>query len=84
LPAGLLAGFARVRADPAVFVPGGVLLAFLAADAASQRAGFDHRMQDLHIRPGTPGCHHCSRLAQIGTIEVQPNALFEMTNHGFG
>src|SRR5262249_33085387 len=62
---------------PAVHVLGGVLLAFLGAEAAGKRAQRDGAAQDLRIRAGLRRGERARHHADIGAIEVEANALAE-------
>jgi hypothetical protein len=55
----------------------GVLLTFLGADAARKRAGFDHRAEHFLIGSGPPRGERSGRVANVGAIEIEPNALPE-------
>jgi len=78
LPAGPLATPALLGADAAVLVMGSMLFAFLRADPARQRACLDHRSQHVVVRTGAPGGERSRGRANVGTIQVQADALAKL------
>jgi hypothetical protein len=72
--ASLFAAAAGRRADAAVLVVGGVLVALLGTREAGRRASFEYCADEVKIGFGLP-CHDpASRIAGVGAVEVEPNA----------
>jgi hypothetical protein len=59
-------------------VVGGVSLAFLATDAAGRRAGFDRCTEEAEIGCGLARDDAAGRVADVGTVEVEPNAADQL------
>jgi hypothetical protein len=57
---------------------GGMAFALLAARAASSRAGLQHEPNDLLVRAGPPRRHEAGRGADVGTVQVEADALGEL------
>jgi hypothetical protein len=72
---------ARFRAYAAVFVPARVPLAFIAAQATRRRAGDEHPTNELVIRAGAPGGDASRDIADIGAVEIEPDALGQLLDH---
>jgi hypothetical protein len=75
---------ARFRAYAAVFVPARVPLAFIAAQATRRRAGDEHPTNELVIRAGAPGGDASRDIADIGAVEIEPDALGQLLDHFLG
>ena len=75
LQAGRFARPARVGADSAVLVVPRVPLTFFAAEAARRDARIEHFADDLSVRPRATGGKRCRRTADVGAIQIDPNAL---------
>jgi len=73
--AGLFATPTFGSAHLAVLMPASVPLAFFRTDTARQGAGLDHSLEDLLVRPGPARGKHTCRLANIGAVEIEPDAL---------
>jgi hypothetical protein len=61
-----------------VFVVGGVSLALLGTAAAACRAGFDHGADDTEIGRGLADPNAAGRLAEVGAVEVDSNAVNQL------
>jgi hypothetical protein len=61
-----------------VFVVGGVPLALLAAGAAGYCAGFDDGADDTQVGRGLADHDAAGRLAEIGAVEVDSNAVNQL------
>jgi hypothetical protein len=75
---------ARFRAYAAVFVPARVPLAFITAQATRRRAGDEHPTNELVIRAGAPGGDASRDIADIGAVEIEPDALGQLLDHFLG
>jgi hypothetical protein len=75
---------ARFRAYAAVFVPARVPLAFITAQATRRRAGDAHPTNELVIRAGAPGGEASRDIADIGAVEIEPDALGQLLDHFLG
>lgn len=72
--AGAFAFLADVGADSAMRVPRCMSTALFLAQTAHIRAGLQHRAQDRVIRAGPSRAERARRGADVGAIEIQPNA----------
>jgi hypothetical protein len=70
----LLAAATDCRANTTVFVVSGVALALLGASEAGLCTGFDHRGDDAQVGDRLPRHDPASRIAGVGTVEVESNA----------
>ncbi|MFC3169406.1 hypothetical protein [Paracoccus fontiphilus] len=61
-----------------------VLPAFLRAMLACRGASLDGGPKNLHVRPCATRSHGPRCCADIGTVEVQPDALPELIDHWLG
>jgi hypothetical protein len=77
------AAIARVGADPAVLVLSGMAFAFFTASPTCLCTGLDRSPQNLDVGSCTPGRHRSRCSADVGAIEVQPDALPEFVDHLF-
>jgi hypothetical protein len=73
--AGLLAAAADLGADAAMFMMLSVPVAFIRAQAAGKGAGFEHRAEELFVGTGPPGRSRSGSEADVGAIQIEPNAL---------
>jgi hypothetical protein len=80
LTAGRLAAFAALGADAAMFVHPGMGLAFLSADAARHRTSFQRNADDALVRARPTASDFSCRLAHVGAVKIEPNALCEFEN----
>src|SRR5262249_49580264 len=80
----LLAPAALCRAHLAMLMVACVLLAFLGANPARQRAGLDHCPQDLLVGSCAARGERSGCAANVGAIEVEPYALAEPRHVVFG
>src|SRR5690606_26264564 len=74
LVARLLAPSAGVCARPAVLVRRRVPLAFVAARSARLRACLEQRTGQVGVEAGVPGQHPRGGLADVGAVQVEPDA----------
>ena len=68
---------ARDRADLAVRVLGGVVLAFLGAGLRRAGANFELHRDHAEIGRGLTGQHACGGATDVGAIEIEPDAMHE-------
>jgi hypothetical protein len=61
-----------------------VPLTLLPTEVAGSYARVEHLSDDLFIRASAAVCDHRSCAADVGTIEVQADALAEMRDHLLG
>jgi hypothetical protein len=73
-----------LRANSAVFVSARVLFAFLRADLAGVRAHVEHLQENLLVVTGPPRCQCTGGEANIGAIQIQPNALPQLAGRRLG
>jgi hypothetical protein len=71
------AAAARFGADAAMFVHPGVLFAFLGAQSACRRADIQHSADHLFVRSGTPRRDPPGDVADVGAVQIKPDALGE-------
>ena len=81
-PAGLLAAPAGVGADEAMLMMAGVELAFVATQVTDRRTGFERRDDRAGVGAAARR-DRAGRGADIGAIEVEPDALAERRDVGF-
>lgn len=81
LAAGDLAFPAGLGAKPAMRVMAGMLVAFLGALMAGFGAGLDETAHDLGVVAGAAGSDAAGGAADVGAVEIQPDALPQV-GHG--
>jgi hypothetical protein len=69
------AALARLCADPTVLMHLGVLLTFLGTEATGGGAGVQHSSDHFFVRPGPTGGNSACDVADVGAVQVQPDAL---------
>ena len=79
--AGLFAAAAGFSADAAVLVHARMALAFLRAQAAGNGAGLQHPADDLLVRPRPAGGHGAGDGTDVGTVEIEADALRQLLHH---
>jgi hypothetical protein len=77
------AALARLGAYAAVLVFSRMPLALLPAFLARLRASLDHSTENLDIGSRAPRRHRARRRADIGAVQVEPDALPQLVNHRF-
>ena len=73
-PAGRFAAAAGLGADPAVLVHPGVLFALFSARSARGLAGLQYCQSDGRLPAGLPGYDVSCGGADIGAVQVRPDA----------
>src|SRR3954451_325869 len=81
LLAGGLAPPAGLRTDPAVLVHRRVRLTLVPAGLARRRARLEHRAGQVRVVPAGPGQHPPGRLAHVGAVGADPDALDQLGRH---
>ena len=79
--AGLLATAAGFGADAAVFMHVGVGFALCGAACAGDTAGLQEGSGDVGVVAGMPGQHCAGGGADVGAVQVGPDALRQLGNH---
>src|SRR4029453_2262857 len=79
--AGLLATAAGFGADAAMLMHAGVGFAFCGAACAGDTAGLQEGSGDVGVVAGVPGQHRAGRAADVGAVQVGPDALRQLRNH---
>jgi hypothetical protein len=81
--AGLLTGAAGLGANAAMVMMGGMVPTFLGAEPTGFAARFQHAADRLRIGSGTARDDLAGRSADIGTVEVETDALSKFRNAAF-
>lgn len=82
--AGGLAGAAGLGADAAVFVPPGVTLAFGGAERGGAGAEAQRLGCERLVRAGAASGEARRGVADVGAIEIEPDALAKLGDHVLG
>ena len=82
--AGFGAALAGLGADAAMLVFSRMPLALLPAFLTGLRAGLDRSAEDFHVGARAARCHCARRRTDVGTVEVEPNALPQLIDHRLG
>src|SRR5690625_6763540 len=77
----MLAGAARLGADPAVLVVPGVRRALIPAGAARLHAGLEHGAGEVGVVASVPGQDPGGGVADVGAVEVGAAALAQLLDH---
>jgi hypothetical protein len=72
------------RAEAAVLVHAGVTAALFSAGSAGLRTSGKLRLQRLRARASEAQQHRSGRLADVGTVEVEPDAARELADMRLG
>src|SRR5512132_337932 len=80
-PAGSVAPAAGLSTQPAVLVHASVTLTFGGAAAAGNPAGFQDCPGDVRVVTGVPGQHGTGGCADIGAVEIGPDAFGQLCHH---